>query len=244
MTFKMSEQAQTIKIYNLRSDTNEFIGTSDAWIAPHTGLPANCTDIAPPDIPVSHIAVFDPETETWSLNEDHRSETVYDTQTGNPVYISEPGPLPENTTTQAPTSPIDKFENGQWVADLATAFGQKYAEINTWRNAQENANYVFQFNGHNWDYGKLTQDRLSLSVQMAKAGKLPDGFIWTDADNNDIPMTADELLSLSDAIDQVMFTKGLQIHMRQRAMKEAVGKLTDASAIMDYPVGWGNKQED
>ncbi|EBR3872092.1 tail fiber assembly protein, partial [Salmonella enterica subsp. enterica serovar Minnesota] len=101
MTFKMSEQAQTIKIYNLRSDTNEFIGTSDAWIAPHTGLPANCTDIAPPDIPVSHIAVFDPETETWSLNEDHRGETVYDTQTGNPVYISEPGQLPENTITQA-----------------------------------------------------------------------------------------------------------------------------------------------
>ncbi|EDF5918244.1 phage tail protein, partial [Salmonella enterica subsp. enterica serovar Agona] len=26
MAFKMSEQAQTIKIYNLRSDTNEFIG--------------------------------------------------------------------------------------------------------------------------------------------------------------------------------------------------------------------------
>ncbi|EBR2344128.1 phage tail protein, partial [Salmonella enterica] len=26
MTFKMSEQAQTIKVYNLRSDTNEFIG--------------------------------------------------------------------------------------------------------------------------------------------------------------------------------------------------------------------------
>ncbi|EBS5642167.1 phage tail protein, partial [Salmonella enterica subsp. enterica serovar Saintpaul] len=25
MTFKMSEQAQTIKIFNLRSDTNEFI---------------------------------------------------------------------------------------------------------------------------------------------------------------------------------------------------------------------------
>ncbi|ECL4250185.1 phage tail protein, partial [Salmonella enterica] len=24
MTFKMSEQAQTIKIFNLRSDTNEF----------------------------------------------------------------------------------------------------------------------------------------------------------------------------------------------------------------------------
>ncbi|AAX65780.1 Gifsy-1 prophage VtaP [Salmonella enterica subsp. enterica serovar Paratyphi B str. ATCC 19940] len=60
---------------------------------------------------------------------------MYDTQTSNPIYISKPGPLPENTTTQAPTSPIDKFENGQWVADLATALGQKYAEINAWRNA-------------------------------------------------------------------------------------------------------------
>ncbi|EGO6394740.1 TPA: phage tail protein, partial [Salmonella enterica subsp. salamae serovar 40:a:z39] len=26
MTFKMSSKAQTIKIFNLRSDTNEFIG--------------------------------------------------------------------------------------------------------------------------------------------------------------------------------------------------------------------------
>ncbi len=31
----MSEQAQTIKIFNLRSDTNEFIGAGDAYIPPH-----------------------------------------------------------------------------------------------------------------------------------------------------------------------------------------------------------------
>ncbi|EHO5192951.1 DUF4376 domain-containing protein, partial [Salmonella enterica] len=77
-----------------------------------------------------------------------------------------------------------------------------------------------------------------LSVQMAKANKLPDGFIWTDADNNDVPMTAGELLNLSDAIDLAMFTKGLQIHMRQRQMKEEVNKLTDAQAVLDYVVGW------
>ncbi|ECK8890697.1 tail fiber assembly protein, partial [Salmonella enterica subsp. enterica serovar Enteritidis] len=67
MTFKMSDTPQTIKIFNLRSDTNEFIGAGDAYIPPHTGLPANCTDIAPPDIPASHIAIFDAETGTWSL---------------------------------------------------------------------------------------------------------------------------------------------------------------------------------
>ncbi|EAA9052664.1 DUF4376 domain-containing protein [Salmonella enterica subsp. enterica] len=241
MAFQMSNEPQTIKIFNLRSDTNEFIGAGDAYIPPHTGLPANCTDIAPPDIPASHTAVFDTEKQTWSLFEDHRGETVYDTQTGNPIYISEPGPLPENTTTQAPTSPIDKFENGQWVADLNTARIQKHADINNWRNTQENANYTFTFNNHNWDYGKATQERLSLSVQMAKQNKLPDGFIWTDADNNDVPMTAGELLNLSDAIDQAMFTMGLKIHLRQREMKEEIDKLTDAQSVMDYVVGWGNK---
>ncbi|EAS6427234.1 DUF4376 domain-containing protein [Salmonella enterica] len=240
MAFKMSNEPQTIKIFNLRSDTNEFIGAGDAYIPPHTGLPANCTDIAPPDIPASHIAVFDAGTQTWSLQEDHRGETVYDTTTGNQIYISEAGPLPENTTTQAPASPVDKFENGKWVADLNTALTQKHAEINDWRNIQENMNYVFRFNNHNWDYGKTTQERLSLSVQMAKANKLPAGFIWTDADNNDVPVTAGELLNLSDAIDQAMFTMGLRIHMRQREMKDAVDKLTDARAILDYPVGWGD----
>ncbi|ECO5920011.1 DUF4376 domain-containing protein, partial [Salmonella enterica] len=124
--------------------------------------------------------------------------------------------------------------------DIQDAREQKHDEINAWRNAQENANYVFEFNGRNWDYGKATQERLSLSVQMAKANKLPAGFIWTDADNNDVPVTAGELLNLSDAIDQAMFTMGLKIHMRQREMKEAVDKLTDVKAILDYPVGWGD----
>ncbi|EJG8324065.1 tail fiber assembly protein [Salmonella enterica] len=117
MTFKMSSKARTITIYNLRSDTNEFIGAGDAYIPPHTGLPANCTDIAPPDIPASHIAVFDAETEMWSLHEDHRGETVYDTTTGNQVYISSPGPLPENVTSVSPDGEYQKWNGKVWVKD-------------------------------------------------------------------------------------------------------------------------------
>ncbi|HIE2033711.1 TPA: tail fiber assembly protein, partial [Salmonella enterica] len=117
--FKMSSKAQTIKIFNLRSDTNEFIGAGDAYIPPHTGLPANCTDIAPPDIPSSHIAVFDAETQTWSLKEDHRGETVYDKTTGNQMYISEPGPLPENVTSVSPGDGYKKWDSKAkvWVND-------------------------------------------------------------------------------------------------------------------------------
>ncbi|HAG2136739.1 TPA: DUF4376 domain-containing protein [Salmonella enterica] len=124
------------------------------------------------------------------------------------------------------------------LPDIEDARSRKHDEINAWRNKQENANYTFTFNNHKWDYGKATQERLTLSVQMAKANKLPAGFIWTDADNNDVPMTAGELLNLSDAIDQAMFTKGLQIHMRQREMKEEIDKLTDVKAILDYKIGW------
>ncbi|EJQ8147557.1 DUF4376 domain-containing protein [Salmonella enterica subsp. enterica serovar Newport] len=124
---------------------------------------------------------------------------------------------------------------------IQAAKDQKHGEINVWRNIQEDTNYVFQFNGRNWDYGRATQERLSLSVQMAKQNRLPAGFIWTDADNNDVPMASGELLNLSDAIDQVMFKKGLGIHLRQRQMKEEVDVLTDYQAIKDYVVGWAEE---
>ncbi|EJS8597962.1 tail fiber assembly protein [Salmonella enterica] len=140
MTFKMSEQAQTIKIFNLRSDTNEFIGVGDAYIPPHTGLPANCTDIAPPDIPASHIAVFDAETQTWSLHEDHRGEMVYDTTTGNQVYISALGPLPENVTSVSPGGEYQKWDGKAkvWVKDEAA---EKAAQL---RQAEETKNRLLQ----------------------------------------------------------------------------------------------------
>ncbi|EDR3164685.1 tail fiber assembly protein [Salmonella enterica subsp. enterica serovar Bredeney] len=128
MTFKMSDTPQTIKIFNLRSDTNEFIGAGDAYIPPHTGLPANCMDIAPPDIPASHIAIFDAETGTWSLHEDHRGETVYDTTTGNQVYISAPGPLPENVTSVSPDGEYQKWDGKAWVKDEAAETAARLRE--------------------------------------------------------------------------------------------------------------------
>ncbi|EJA5011301.1 tail fiber assembly protein [Salmonella enterica] len=136
MTFKMSDTPQTIKVYNLRSDTNEFIGAGDAYIPPHTGLSANCTDIAPPDIPASHIAVFDAETQTWSLHEDHRGETVYDTTTGNQVYISAPGPLPENVTSVSPDGEYQKWDSKAqvWVNDEVAEAAARLREAEGTKN--------------------------------------------------------------------------------------------------------------
>lgn len=53
MTFSLSEEAQTIKVFNLRADTHEFIGAGDAYIPQHMGLPANCTMTAPASFRIS-----------------------------------------------------------------------------------------------------------------------------------------------------------------------------------------------
>ncbi|EAU9637667.1 DUF4376 domain-containing protein [Salmonella enterica subsp. enterica] len=156
------------------------------------------------------------------LTDEHYHELMQGQMDGKYIEHRKDGPILVDYPTQS----------------LEDARKQKHAEINRWRDIQENANYTFTFDNHKWDYGKATQERLTLSVQMAKANKLPAGFIWTDADNNDVPMTAGELLNLSDAIDQAMFTMGLKIHMRQREMKEEIDKLTDVKAILDYKIGW------
>ncbi len=117
MTFNMSEEAQTIKVYNLRADTSEFIGAGDAYIPPHTGLPANCTDIEPPETESGKVAVFDAEKTSWTQMEDHRGKTVFNIQNGSAIYISDLGSLPAGTTSIAPDGQYQKWDGKEWVKD-------------------------------------------------------------------------------------------------------------------------------
>ncbi|ECD7240577.1 DUF4376 domain-containing protein [Salmonella enterica] len=121
---------------------------------------------------------------------------------------------------------------------LTAAKQAKHAEINAWRDAQESGSIIFTLNGHKWDCGKASQTRLAPVVAVAKSGALPPGFFWTDADNIDVPMTADELTALEAAMQQNMVLQGFRIHERQRQMKEEVDKLTDYKAIQNYVVDW------
>ncbi len=121
---------------------------------------------------------------------------------------------------------------------LTAAKQAKHAEINNWRDTQENGSIIFTLNGHRWDCGKASQTRLAPVVAVAKSGALPPGFFWTDADNIDVPMTADELTVLEAAMQRSMVLQGFKIHERQRQMKEEVDKLTDYKAIQGYIVDW------
>ncbi|EHT6196664.1 DUF4376 domain-containing protein [Salmonella enterica] len=121
---------------------------------------------------------------------------------------------------------------------IQAAKDAKHAEISAWRNTQEDGSIIFTLNGHKWDCGKASQTRLAPVVAVAKSGALPPVFFWTDADNIDVPMTADELTALEAAMQQNMVLQGFKIHERQRRMKEEVDKLTDYKAIQNYVVDW------
>ncbi|EAO9637483.1 DUF4376 domain-containing protein [Salmonella enterica] len=126
------------------------------------------------------------------------------------------------------------------LPDIEDARSRRYAEINAWRNQQENGSTTFDWNGHKWDAGKASQDRLAPVLVVAKSGQLPDGFFWTDASNEDIPVTVDDLLAIDAGMTQVMVTHGFKIHERQRQMKKDIAELTKVSDILNYSVGWAD----
>ncbi|MEN3259799.1 tail fiber assembly protein [Sodalis endosymbiont of Spalangia cameroni] len=134
MSFKESNEAQTIKIYNLRADTKEFIGAGDAYIPPSARMPANCTCIVPPEIPDGYVAIFDETHSLWFLEEDHRGETVYDVKNGAPILITKPGPLPEDTVSSAPVGPYDKWNGSKWIKDETTEKAAHIEEATKKRN--------------------------------------------------------------------------------------------------------------
>lgn len=117
MKFDMSNKAQTLKTFNVRSDTKEFIGYSDCYIPAHTGLPANSTLTPPPKIPGGSVAVYDGEQDSWKIIEDHRGQIVFSTKTGESQVITVLGPLPHDTVSTGPTEQYMKWDGTEWVHD-------------------------------------------------------------------------------------------------------------------------------
>ena len=117
MAFVMSDKEQTVTVFNYHYETKEFVGKSDYYIAPYTGLPAFCTEIKPLPAKKGYAVIFNEEAQQWKYVEDHRETEVYNTQTGEPQTINQLGSLPENTTLLAPASPFDRWNGTKWVKD-------------------------------------------------------------------------------------------------------------------------------
>ncbi|EFI0577249.1 DUF4376 domain-containing protein, partial [Escherichia coli] len=72
----------------------------------------------------------------------------------------------------------------------------------------------------------------------AQAGLLPEGFFWTDADNNNVVLTREKLIALNDAMMVAMVAEGFKIHERQREMKEQLSLLSTLSDIRALTPGY------
>ncbi|EON0915657.1 DUF4376 domain-containing protein [Escherichia coli] len=133
-----------------------------------------------------------------------------------------------------------KFDCGRIVDTLTreSALARKTAEITAWRNQQENAEITFELNGRRWDAGHAPRNRLAPVLDAARAGVLPESFYWTDADNNDIALTTEELEALDAGMVQAMVQQGFRIHEQQRRMKQAIDALTTPDDILAFVVSW------
>lgn len=131
--------------------------------------------------------------------------------------------------------------DGENVTDLMTvekARRVKRDEINRWRDNQEGSSAVFEWNGHRWDASKASQERLSSILVLTRSANLPAGFYWTDADNNDVSVTPDDLVSINENMTATMVAQSWKIHERLRDMKKEVDGLIRVNEILNYKVGW------
>ncbi|HEI6739977.1 tail fiber assembly protein [Yersinia enterocolitica] len=138
MTFKMSDKAQIVTVFNYHYETKEYVGESDYYIAPYTGIPGSSTLIAPLPSKAGYAVVFNEDAQQWKYTEDYRGTEAYDTQTGYSRPVITLGPLPEGFTSQVPTSQFDRWDGSRWVKDedaekryhLAEAEQKKRALLN------------------------------------------------------------------------------------------------------------------
>ncbi|MCE9873322.1 tail fiber assembly protein [Hafnia alvei] len=113
--FKFSNKDQTLTVYNLSSNTGEFIGAGDCFVPANTGLPAYCTNIKPPKEKAGFTLVFDVDIGTWQYVTDHRGKICWNTQNRQMQVIDMLGDIPSDMTEKAPTSDFDEWDGAEWV---------------------------------------------------------------------------------------------------------------------------------
>lgn len=113
----ITTKAGDMTVYNYDGETREYLTSSVEFLAPGVGIPANsCTD-APVEKKEGFAVCRAASLDGWEYVADHRGETVYDTETGQPVKITVPGGYAVGVTTIAPSTSYDRWNGSEWVTD-------------------------------------------------------------------------------------------------------------------------------
>lgn len=111
-------KAGDMTVYNFDGKTREYLSASVEFLAVGVGIPANsCTDV-PVDEKAGFAICRTVGLDGWDYVTDHRGETVYDTETGQPVEITSLGDYPDSVTTIIkPLTPYDRWNGSEWATD-------------------------------------------------------------------------------------------------------------------------------
>ena len=112
-----------ITVYNYDGVTREYIGLAVEYLPVGVGVPGNSRVDAPISKKDGFAVCRTADLTGWEYVADHRGETVYSTETGKHVTVSQLGEYPEGTTTKAPLTPYDKWDGEKWVTDTEAQHG-------------------------------------------------------------------------------------------------------------------------
>lgn len=127
--------AGDITVYNYDGETREYLSSAVEFLAVGVGIPAHSCIDAPGKVKEGFTVCRTADGKAWESIADHRSETVYSTETGEAVIISAPGDYPEGTTTLAPPTPYDKWNGSAWVTDTKALHTADVAEAEQKKSA-------------------------------------------------------------------------------------------------------------
>src|SRR5690606_8455262 len=94
------------------------VRSGDECVIEELGTPAsNLTPVDPPEVEEGFARVYDFESHTWKVLEDHIGETIYNKIDGSSEVVTTLGTIHDNFTTIATTSQFDKWDGEEWVKD-------------------------------------------------------------------------------------------------------------------------------
>lgn len=232
MKFEFSEEPQILRVFNYAPDTQEFIGESDCYIAPNTGLPATCTLDEPPAVQSGKTSVW--SEDGWQLVEDHRGGIVYDTLTRMERSIYELGSLPNNVTVIKPASQFDRWNGETWQPDIKDVKTAKITAIKAHRDLMTSDYIVIEGNHFHSDANSRIQ-QMSLT-KMGQAKQIPANLMWQTKNNGLIPLTNE----IAAQFEMVTMDHDMRLFANAQRHIATVEAITDIKALQDYDysAGW------
>jgi len=221
-------------IYHFDAVTNEYIGSDIADLDPIENkpiIPAYTTLISiPSNIPTGSVAVFDINTDTWAIVEDHRGK-IYDTATGAESMLDKLGTLPVGKVDVAPPDMLSKWDSAlrKWVADLAKHQSSAITKIKTDYKVALDANITVASLNADFQADAASQTEIDACVnRLTNNWKPPVGEdMWFDAVNGT------HLINLTNmnAIANAIATRKANLFARLQIAKATITAATTVTSI-------------